>query len=130
MVWRIPRTVRAIVACGLLASSPVAPLAAVSDAGRCPPSGDAIVVDTRAHELWLCTSGTAPARFAVALGRSGVGKRRRGDGRTPLGTYALGEPRFSERYGLFIPIGYPTPAQAARGRSGAAVGIHGPPRGM
>jgi hypothetical protein len=121
------RTTRAIVA--------AAAVAAWTDAGAaevppCPPSGDAVVVLTRAHELWLCATGVAPARFAVALGRGGVGKRRRGDARTPLGTYSLGSPRASERFGTFIPIGYPTPAQAARGRSGASIGIHGPPRGM
>jgi murein L,D-transpeptidase YafK len=88
------------------------------------------VVLSRERELWLCAAGAPAARFAVALGRSGVGKRRRGDGRTPLGTYALGAPRASARYGIFIPIAYPTAEQAARGFSGGAVGIHGPPRGM
>jgi hypothetical protein len=60
----------------------------------------------------------------------GTGKRRRGDGRTPLGAYALGAPRASARFGTFIPISYPTAAQATRGLTGGAVGIHGPPRGM
>src|SRR5512142_2256593 len=96
----------------------------------CPPSGDTIVVLTGARALWLCANGAPEARFPIALGRSGIGKRRRGDGRTPLGTYALGAPRPSARYGTFIPISYPTPGQAARGFTGGAVGIHGPPRGM
>jgi murein L,D-transpeptidase YafK len=85
---------------------------------------------TRSRQLWLCTLGAPAARFGVALGRSGVGKRRAGDGRTPLGTYALGPPRPSARYGTFIPIAYPTPEQAASGFTGSAVGIHGPPRGV
>jgi murein L,D-transpeptidase YafK len=89
-----------------------------------------VVVVTSARELWLCTAGSPPVRFAVALGRGGPGKRRRGDGRTPLGRYDLGPPRASARYGTFIPIAYPTPEQAARGYSGAALGIHGPPRRM
>ena len=96
----------------------------------CPPSGDAILVLTEARALWLCQAGLPAARFQIALGRSGVGKRRRGDGRTPLGTYALGAPRPSSRAGTFIPIAYPTAAQAARGFTGGEVGIHGPPRGM
>ena len=96
----------------------------------CPTSGDAVVVVTRTHALWLCTAGAPGRRFAVALGREGVGKRRRGDGRTPLGAYALGAPRASPRYGTFIPISYPTAGQAVRGFTGGAVGIHGPPRGM
>ena len=56
-------------------------------------------------------------------------KKRAGDRRTPLGTYVLGAPRPSGRFGIFIPIGYPTPEQASEGRSGGDLGIHGPPRG-
>jgi hypothetical protein len=127
---RTVRTVRALIVLGLSAAGSTARAEDAPAASPCPRSGDAVVVDTRTHDLWLCAGGESPARFTVALGRSGVGKRRSGDGRTPLGRYALGEPRSSERYGMFIPIGYPTAAQAARGSTGAAVGIHGPPRGM
>jgi murein L,D-transpeptidase YafK len=108
----------------------VLPWAAEATAPRaspCPPSGDAVVVVAASRELWLCERGVPAVRFAVALGRGGVGKRRQGDRRTPLGTYGLGTPRPSAKYGTFIPIGYPTPEQAARGFSGTAVGIHGPP---
>lgn len=96
----------------------------------CPPAGDTLVVLTRDRMLWLCSGGVPEGQVAVALGRAGVGKRRRGDGRTPVGRYALGAPRPSARYGTFIPISYPTAAQVARGFTGSAVGIHGPPRGM
>lgn len=96
----------------------------------CPADGDAIAIDSDAHHLWLCSDGTPDARYTVALGRGGLGKRQAGDERTPLGTYPIGDPRPSSLYGVFIPIGYPTPAQAARGFSGGAVGIHGPPRGV
>ncbi len=65
----------------------------------------------------------------VALGRGGLDKMREGDGRTPIGTYPLGAPRPSPRFGTFIPIGYPTPEQCARGLTGGSVGIHGPARG-
>lgn len=107
------------------------PAAADEDgASVCPRAADTIVVLTEERALWLCTGGTPAARFTVALGRNGVGKRHRGDGRTPLGRYTVGAPRRSERYGTFIPISYPTPAQAARGFTGGTVGIHGPPRGM
>lgn len=70
------------------------------------------------------------ATFHVALGRGGTDKRRKGDGRTPLGTYALGAPRTSIQFGVFIPMDYPTPEQAARGFTGGELGIHGPPRGL
>jgi L,D-transpeptidase-like protein len=96
----------------------------------CPEKGNVVAVIARRHELWLCRDGAAVARFQVAMGRGGVDKRSKGDGRTPLGTYTLGSPRPSARYGLFIPIDYPTPDQAASGFTGSAVGIHGPPRGL
>ena len=48
----------------------------------------------------------------------------------PLGRYALHKPRASASYGLFIPIGYPTPEQRAQGFTGGAIGIHGPGRGL
>ena len=116
----------------LLALLAVAGPAAADEvaASPCPPAGDTIVVVTDARALWLCAGGAPAARFPVALGRGGFGKRHRGDGRTPTGTYALGVPRPSDRYGTFIPIAYPTRAQATRGLTGGAVGIHGPPRGM
>lgn len=89
-----------------------------------------VTVIARKRQLWLCQDGAALAKFQVAMGRGGVDKRRKGDGRTPLGTYALGSPRPSARYGVFIPIDYPTPDQAADGFTGSNVGIHGPPRGL
>ena len=126
---RSSRCARAIVPWALVLLSLPGP-ARPSDARPCPASGDAVVVHTATRHLWLCADGTAAARYAVALGRGGVGKRRRGDGRTPLGTYPLGAPRPSARYGTFIPIAYPTSEQAANGFTGSALGIHGPPRGF
>jgi murein L,D-transpeptidase YafK len=99
-------------------------------AAPCPEKGDVVTVITRKRELLLCQEGAVVAKFRVALGRGGLDKRRAGDGRTPLGTYALGIPRPSARYGLFIPIDYPTADQASQGFTGGEVGIHGPPRGL
>jgi hypothetical protein len=104
--------------------------AATQEPAPCPRRGAVIAVDTGTRDLWLCSEGTPEARYTVALGRGGVGKRRQGDERTPLGKYPVGEPRPSSLYGVFIPIGYPTPDQAARGWTGSNVGIHGPPRGV
>ncbi len=67
-------------------------------------------------------------RYRVSLGSAGVDKRAQGDRRTPLGTYTLGAPRPSARWGTFIPIGYPTDEQRRRGFTGSDVGIHGPER--
>ena len=66
--------------------------------------------------------------FGVHLGRAGTGKTRAGDGKTPIGTYPLGKPRASKRYGMFIPIGYPTAEQRKKGFTGGAIGVHGPDR--
>lgn len=94
----------------------------------CAADGNLVVVETSAHALWLCSERRAVARFKIALGRGGLHKTREGDGRTPIGTYSLGPPRPSERFGTFIPIAYPTAEQRARGFTGKDVGIHGPER--
>jgi murein L,D-transpeptidase YafK len=113
----------------LLAGLEGAPAAPRADAMPCPPVENVVAVFGRTHELYLCRAGAVEARMLVALGRGGMGKRRTGDGRTPIGTYAFGEPRASARYGTFIPIDYPTAEQRAAGYSGGEIGIHGPPRG-
>jgi L,D-peptidoglycan transpeptidase YkuD (ErfK/YbiS/YcfS/YnhG family) len=99
-----------------------------SGTARCPPAGTLVVVDTREHAMALCEGGRAASTFPVRLGRGGTGKEREGDRRTPLGTYPLGAPRASAAYGTFVPIGYPTDEQRARGLTGGAIGLHGPDR--
>ena len=94
----------------------------------CAPAGTALAVDVEHRELALCEDGVAASRYRVAIGRRGAGKSRRGDARTPLGAYPLGEVRASSRFGLFLPVGYPTPDQRAAGFTGDAVGVHGPHR--
>jgi murein L,D-transpeptidase YafK len=66
------------------------------------------------------------ASFRVALGRGGLDKRSAGDGRTPRGQYKLERARASARYHLFLPVDYPTAAQAKQGYTGTAIGVHGP----
>lgn len=94
----------------------------------CRPGETAVVVDTITHRLTLCELGRATAAFPVALGSGGTDKRRRGDNKTPLGVYALGAPRASQDFHLFVPVAYPTAAQARLGYTGSAIGLHGPPR--
>ncbi len=95
----------------------------------CPSSRNAVVVDTNSHDLRLCLRGQATARYKVALGHGGMGKRREGDAKTPLGRYRLGLPRASvDGFHRFIPVGYPSAAQRSKGYTGGAVGIHGPNR--
>jgi len=99
-----------------------------SEPTACALHARAVVVDVATRTLSLCEDGEARRVFPVALGIGGVGKRRQGDHRTPLGSYPLGAPRRSQQYGIFIPVGYPTPRQVKMGFSGTAVGIHGPSR--
>ena len=97
-------------------------------AGPCAAPDARIVVDTAAHRLLLCDRDQPTATFGVRIGSGGVGKTKEGDDKTPLGVYPLAAPRKSQRYGTFIPIGYPTPEQQKRGFTGGSIGVHGPDR--
>jgi L,D-peptidoglycan transpeptidase YkuD (ErfK/YbiS/YcfS/YnhG family) len=109
----------------LVGRTPAAPAGADLN---CAAPDARIVVDLANHTLALCDKEKRVATFNVRLGRGGTGKTQEGDGKTPVGTYALGEPRPSNRYGTFIPIGYPTEEQKKKGYTGSAVGVHGPMR--
>jgi murein L,D-transpeptidase YafK len=87
-------------------------------------------VDTRAHRLYACESRASNRWYDIRLGRRGTGKMKAGDGKTPLGTYPLGQPRTSKRYGTFVPVGYPTLEQSRHGFTGSAIGVHGPLRSV
>lgn len=86
------------------------------------------MVALKEHTLTLCEGTKAVETFGIRLGRGGIGKTRAGDRKTPVGTYALGRPRSSKRYGIFIPIGYPTEKQRKQGMTGGSLGVHGPDR--
>jgi murein L,D-transpeptidase YafK len=61
--------------------------------------------------------------MTVALGRQPLGRKSRaGDGRTPEGVYWVAErPRASELYHRFIPLSYPSRADAAQARAAGAI---------
>jgi len=101
---------------------------AETDPTSCVETGAYLDVDTASHRLYLCEAQVTTHTFDVRLGFGGIGKTKEGDQKTPLGNYPLGAPRASEKYGTFIPIGYPTAAQHAEGFTGSAVGVHGPDR--
>src|SRR5262249_62101397 len=90
-----------------------------------PREGNLVVMSVE-RRVTLCDERREVKSFKVRLARNGPGKLRAGDARLPLGTYKLGVPRDSEKYGLFIPIGYPTAKQAAAGYTRGAIGVHGP----
>jgi hypothetical protein len=114
----------ALLSCALACSAAVAAPPDICSGDRQPR----LAVDVAAHELWLCDQAQGITSFSVRLARRGLGKTKAGDQKVPIGTYTLGAPRPSKQYGIFIPIGYPTPAQAARAYTGGAVGVHGPGR--
>jgi murein L,D-transpeptidase YafK len=90
------------------------------------PLSSGINVHTKSHTLNICKHGSVVKSFKVALGYKGVGKKKMGDNKTPLGLYGLAHPRKSKQFNVFIPILYPTSRQVARGYTGRDVGIHGP----
>jgi len=94
----------------------------------CSTSDSRIVVHLKEHVLLLCEKDKVIGTFGVRLGSGGIGKSHEGDHTTPVGEYALGEPRPSKSFGTFIPIGYPNAEQRKAGLTGGDVGVHGPHR--
>lgn len=87
-----------------------------------------IEIQTQQSLLLLCDNSSTPQSFRVSFGKGGFNKKVQGDNKTPLGSYSLGTPRSSNRFFIFIPIGYPTDEQKKNGFTGGDVGIHGPLR--
>jgi murein L,D-transpeptidase YafK len=90
------------------------------------PLLNGINVHTSEQILNICKQGAVIKTFKVALGYKGVGKKKAGDNKTPMGLYKLAYPRKSNQFKVFIPILYPTSKQLASGYTGRDVGIHGP----
>jgi len=94
----------------------------------CEGLNTSLIVDTKNHKICLCQENKSVGEYEVELGSGGIEKRKKGDKKTPLGEYTLGYPRPSVRFGIFIPVGYPTQEQVSNGYSGSAIGVHGPTR--
>ena len=103
----------------------LSPVALFASTVTCPLSSG-INVHTSKHILNICKQGSVIKTFKVALGYKGVGKKKAGDYKTPIGLYRLAYPRKSSQFKVFIPILYPTSSQVAAGYTGRDVGIHGP----
>ncbi|WP_392536651.1 L,D-transpeptidase family protein [Legionella sp. 227] len=101
------------------------PVVLFAGTSTCPLS-NGINVHTKTRTLAICKHGTVIKTFKVALGYKGVGKKKAGDNKTPIGLYGLAHPRKSNQFKVFIPILYPTAKQSAAGYTGRDVGIHGP----
>jgi hypothetical protein len=87
------------------------------------------VLENRASGLVLVSS------HYIATGRQGVGKRREGDLRTPLGVYfisgRLDARDLDDFYGVgALPLNYPNEHDRRHGRTGADIWLHGTPPGQ
>ncbi len=79
-------------------------------------TGVHVVVHKSKHELTLYREGHEPKTYKVALGGEPAGdKERRGDCRTPLGTFYVCQKNQKSKYYLFIAISYPNEEDAKRG---------------
>lgn len=101
------------------------PVFSWASATTCPLS-NGLNVHTAKRVLAICQQGQVVKTFKVAIGYKGVGKKRQGDNKTPIGLYRLAYPRKSTQFKVFIPIQYPTSKQVAAGYTGRDVGLHGP----
>lgn len=85
-----------------------------------PPSGpclriERIVVHKGERKLWASCAGGAVVTLPVALGRAPEGpKLASGDQRTPEGEYRVAGPARASRFHRFLPIDYPSTADAQR----------------
>jgi murein L,D-transpeptidase YafK len=83
-----------------------------------PPPGpclhiERLVVHKAARSLEVFCEGGAAFTFAAAFGREPVGaKRAAGDERTPEGDYRVAGPARPSRFHRFLPIDYPSAADA------------------
>jgi murein L,D-transpeptidase YafK len=112
-----------VVACAVAPPSPgprVEPPAEVSPPAPrpgVPPCERILGIEVRKAERLLIArcEGGAAVRFRIALGREPRGpKTRLGDLRTPEGEYRISGPARGSRFHLFIPIDYPSTADARR----------------
>lgn len=101
---RITRYLIKIILCTLLSAS-----AAYADEYK-------IVVSKKNKQMTLEKAGTVVKKYTIATGKGGQGtKRRRGDSKTPIGTYRISRFRESSRFHYFIQLDYPNLIDAWHG---------------
>lgn len=67
-----------------------------------------IVISKKDNELKVEKSGQVVKTYHIASGKGGKGtKRRRGDSKTPIGTYRISSFKESSRFHYFIQLDYP-----------------------
>jgi murein L,D-transpeptidase YafK len=96
----------------------------------------AIAIDTSRARLYLFENKpeglTLIADYYISVGKSGIEKSEEGDLRTPLGVYFvtsnLDPKSLKDFYGAgALPINYPNPYDARRGKTGRGIWLHGTP---
>lgn len=101
-----------------------------------PKNRHAIAIDTSRARLYLFenTPGGLKllADYYISVGKSGIEKDQEGDLRTPLGVYFvsgnLNPKSLKNFYGVgALPINYPNPYDARRGKTGSGIWLHGTP---
>ncbi len=101
-----------------------------------PRNKHAIAIDTSRARLYLFenTAGGLKllADYYISVGKSGIEKVAEGDLRTPLGVYFITsnlDPKsLKDFYGAgALPINYPNPLDAKRGKTGSGIWLHGTP---
>lgn len=101
-----------------------------------PSSKHAIAVDTSRARLYLFENGPQGLKligdYYISVGKFGVEKSTEGDMRTPTGVYYitsnLDPHSLKDFYGAgALPINYPNPYDARRGRTGRGIWLHGTP---
>ena len=94
----------------------------------CKDKNNSLVYSISNAALFVCEKSENRGGYYVSAGSLGFGKKKEGDRKTPIGKYALGSPRPSSEFGIFIPIAYPNALDRKKGFTGGDVGIHGPKR--
>jgi L,D-transpeptidase YnhG len=99
-------------------------------------SRHAIAIDTSRARLYLFENGEGGlkliADYYISVGKSGIEKVVEGDLRTPTGVYYITsnlDPKtLKDFYGAgALPINYPNPYDARRGKTGRGIWLHGTP---
>lgn len=101
-----------------------------------PKNRHAIAIDTSRARLYLFENGPSGlkllADYYISVGKLGIEKAVEGDLRTPTGVYFvtsnLDPKTLKDFYGAgALPINYPNPYDARRGKTGRGIWLHGTP---
>jgi hypothetical protein len=113
-------------ACGRFAAAPPpaprVPPAELPAAERPCDRIERLEVRKAERRLRVLCAGGGEREFPVALSREPAGaKRAQADQRVPEGAYRIAGPARSSRFHLFLPIDYPSPADADRALADAVI---------